>query len=266
LQSVAVNTMSKISIKNKEGQNIFLLLDIAKPQKGLAFVLHGLGGFKEQLHVQIMADAFKDAGYTVVNFDAINSLGESNGNYEDSTVTTHLQSLLDVIDWAKTQEWYQEPFCLAGHSLGAMAVTLYAEENPDKVRALAPISTVVSGELSREAHEKYKSDEFKKWQETGWLIKESTSRPGWIKKLPWSHMENRLKYDLLQGADKLKMPVLLVVGSEDIGTLPEHQKILLDKLPGQKELHIIQGSPHTFRELKHLEELKKILDSWIKKL
>ena len=252
-------------IKNNDGQKIALNLDVSKPQKGLVFIEHGLGGFKGQPHIQITADAFKDAGYTVVNFDALNSLGESDGKYEDSTVTTHLKSLVDVIDWAKTQEWYQEPFCLAGHSLGAMAVALYAEENPDCVKALAPISTVVSGELSREAHEKYKSEEFKKWRETGWLIRESASRPGLIKKLPWSHMENRLKYDLLPKADKLRMPVLLVVGSEDESTPPEQQKIFLDALPGPKQLNIIEKAPHTFRDQNHLQELKSILVLWINK-
>lgn len=256
----------KTMIKNKSGHNISLLLNIAKPQKGLAFIEHGLGGFKEQPHIQVMASAFKDAGYTVVNFDALNSLGESDGKYEDSTVTTHLQSLVDVIDWAKTQGWYQEPFCLAGHSLGAMAVALYAEENPDKVKALAPISVVVSGELSYQAHEKYKLDEINEWKKTGWLIKESASRPGLVKKLPWSHMENRLKYDLLPKVDRLKIPVLLVVGSEDISTPPEQQRIFLDALPGSKQLNIIEKAPHTFRDPNHLEELKKILDSWIKKL
>ena len=80
-------------------------------------------------------------------------------------------------------------------------------------------------------------------------------------------MEDRLKYDLLPNADKLTMPVLLVVGSKDEGTPPEHQRILYDLLPGKKEMHIIQGADHNFRPTeKYLKELIEIFDKWVKSL
>jgi len=257
--------MSKASIKNREGEKIVFDLDIARPQKGLAFIMPGLGGFKEQPHIQVMAEVFKARDFTVLLIDPLNSFGESSGDYRDSTVDTHYETLVSVIEWAKNQPWYQEPFALAGHSLGAMAVALYAENNQGEVAALAPISVVVSGKLSMQAHEKFKKEEMVKWQETGWLTKPSKSKPGIIKKLPWSHMENRLKYNLLLGADKLTMPLLLVVGSEDISTPSEHQKIFFANIPGEKkQLHIIKGSPHTFVKDEHLEELKDIFNKWIK--
>ncbi len=53
--------------------------------------------------------------------------------------------------------------------------------------------------------------------------------------------------------NKLTMPTLLVVGSEDRGTPPEDQKLLYNKLPGDNELHIIEGSTHVFRESNHLK-------------
>ena len=78
-------------------------------------------------------------------------------------------------------------------------------------------------------------------------------------------MEDRLKYDLLPEVNKLTMPVLLIVGDKDDGTPPEHQKILFDKLPGKKELHIIKDAPHTFRDEKHLLEIKNLFLEWIDK-
>jgi pimeloyl-ACP methyl ester carboxylesterase len=258
--------MPKINLQNRKGQRIVLQLDIAEPQKGLAFVLHGLGGFKEQPHVSAMADVFKAADFTVVNFDAANSIGESGGSMQEATLTNHYQDLEDVINWAKSQSWYREPFALAGHSLGATAAALYAEKNPFQVMALAPISAVVSGELSFEAHKKFKPEEFENWRQSGWLKKESSSKPGVFKRLPWSNMQDLLKYDLLPFSDKLTMPVLLIVGSKDISTPPEHQKIFYDQIPGEKELHIIEGSPHTFRQTDHIKEMKSYLKDWIKKI
>jgi fermentation-respiration switch protein FrsA (DUF1100 family) len=91
---------------------------------------------------------------------------------------------------------------------------------------------------------------------------------GWIQekrgiKLKISHIEDRLKYDLLKNADKLTMPVLLIVGSLDESTPLKHQKLLYEKLPGKKELHVIEGSEHTFKQEDHLSQVKDMFLDWI---
>jgi len=255
--------MKKETIKNRKGQNVVVIIEKVDNPKGLVFVMHGLSGFKEQPHIQTMADAFKEKKYTVVRFDTTNTLGESDGRMENATTTNYLEDLEDVLSWAQSQDWYQEPFCLAGHSLGSICVSLYTENYPEKVKALAPISTVVSGKLSFETRSK---EEFEEWKKTGWHTHKSKSKPGVTYRLPWSHMEDRLKYNLLDKVNKLTMPVLLIAGENDEYTPPKHQKILYDKLPGRKELHAIKGSPHTFREEKHLKEVKEILLNWIDSL
>ncbi len=257
--------MEKLKIKNRKGQNAVVLLEVPQNQKGLAFVMHGLSGFKEQPHIAIFAEAFNDKGFTVVRFDTTNTYGESDGKYEDATTTNYYEDLEDVIDWAKSQPWYQEPFYLAGHSLGGICIILYAENYPEKVKGLAPISTVVSGKLSAETekHKRILVD----WEKTGWRAEKSKSIPGLIKRLKWSHMVDRLKYDVLPQVGSLTMPVLLIVGEEDESTPVEHQKILYESIPStKKELHIIKSAPHTFREAGHLKEIKKIFSDWIKSL
>lgn len=239
-----------------------VLVEKVKNQKGLTFVMHGLGGFKEQPHIETFARAFVQAGYTAVRFDTTNTFGESDGRYEDATITNCYRDLEDVIAWAAKQEWYEEPFCLAGHSLGGICSAFYAENYPEKVRALAPISTVVSGKLTIS---KYAKQDLADGKKAGIFKRKSSSEPGVVRVLRWTHVVDLLKYNLLPNVGKLTMPVLLIVGENDTSTPPAHQKILLDKLPGQKELHIIKGAPHTFREPEHLAELKKIFENWIKK-
>lgn len=256
--------MEKKTIRNRKNQKIVVLIEEAKNQKGLAFVMHGLGGFKEQLHIQSIAEAFIENGYTVVRFDTTSALGESDGKYEEATATNYYEDLEDVIKWSEDREWYQEPFILAGHSLGGMSIALFAENYPDKVKALAPISTSVSGRLSIEARDGCNHEQFKEWQRTGWLEEESHSKPGVIKRLKWSYIADLLKYDLLLKVNKLIMPVLLIVGENDTSALPKHQQILYRAFPGKKELHIIKGAPHTFRDPKHLAEVKQILNKWIR--
>ena len=260
---------TKEFIKNRKGQKLAVLVERQENQKGLTFVMHGLGGFKEQPHIQVFARAFLDNDYTVVRFDTTNTFGESDGNYEDATTTNYYEDLEDVIEWAKSQEWHKEPFCLAGHSLGGVCTALYAEKHPEKIQALAPISTVVSGKLSIEtpAHQQVAEE----WERTGWREQPSGSIPGLVKRLKWSHVEDRLKYDLLQNVNHLIMPVLLIVGERDINTPPEHHQLLYEKLPGKREIHIIKGVDHDFRsngELSEaaLKEIKQIFDKWIKSL
>ena len=223
--------------------------------------MHGLGGFKEQPHIETFAESFFELDYTVIRFDTTNTFGESEGNYENATVTNYLEDLEDVIEWAKSQPFYQEPFCLCGHSLGGISTTLYSEKHPEQVKALAPISTVVSGKLH---HEEIPPNKLDKYEETGWKIAESKSKPGVIKKLNWHNFSPDLqKYDILTEAHKLTMPVLLIVGNLDIGPPFKHQEILYNHLSGLKEIHVIQGAAHTFRENEHLKEIKVIMLKWI---
>lgn len=256
-------TEEKIFIKNRDGKKIAVLLDISN--KGLVFLMHGLSGRKEHEYIVKFGEAFKEAGYTVVKFDTRNTFGESEGNYEDATITNYYEDLEDVIKWAKMQKWYQEPFVLVGQSLGGICTAFYAENHPKEVKGLAPTSTVISWKLKIQSPN-YKKD-VEEWDKTGWRITESKTNPGLIKKLKWKPFkEDYMKYDLLEKVDKLTMPVLMLVGEKDDSTPVEHQEILFKAIPGEKEFHIIKGAEHTIKGKEQLEEVKQIFKNWIKKI
>lgn len=254
--------MKKLFIKNRHNKKLSVIVEEPKNSKGLAFVFHGMGGFKEQNHIQTMAKAFVDNGYTAIRFDAANTIGESEGSYNFANVTSYLEDLEDIIAWTKTQDFYQEPFCLAGHSLGSGCILYYTEKYPEKVKALAPTSVTVSGQLILE---KYSKEELDYLDKTGWKIEESPSKPGVMKELKWHQFKDDIiNYDGIKDANKINMPILLVVGSEDHGTTPDEQKMIYDRVSGDKELHVIQGCGHVFKSKDHLKQLYNIFDSWIK--
>lgn len=258
--------MHTLFITNRKQQKLAVLIDKAEHQKGLAFVMHGLGGRKEQKHIVAIAETFSQNNFTVVRFDTTNTFGESDGQYELATVTNYYEDLEDVIAWARTQDWYQEPFVLSGHSIGGMCVTLFAEQHPEMILGLTPFAPVVSGKLSAESHRTSEPEKFARWEQTGWREDINPAHPEHIKKLPWSHMLDRLTYDVLPQASQLTMPVLLVVGEIDTSTPAYQVKLLFDVLPKEKEFHSIAGAPHNFREPKHLNEFRHIFHDWIKKL
>lgn len=257
----------KTFIEDRDGKKLCVVVE--GPQDGpgkLAFVMHGLGGNKEQAHIRAMAEAFLELEYTVVTFDAAHTFGESEGEYEDATITNYHADLEDVIAWAAAQRWYVEPFVLCGHSLGGISVALFAEEYPRKVRALAPISTVVSGALTFETHQMFPGlEDLDQWKRDGFTVTKSHDGKR-QKRLKWSHMEDRLKYDLLPGAGKLTMPVIMIVGEKDDRTPLLHERQLYDKLPGPKEIHVIPGARHSFYEPAEQAELKQLIKTWATKL
>lgn len=253
--------MEKIFIKNRKNQNVSLIVEKTRNQIGLAFVMHGLGDSKDSEHIRTFATCFLENNYTVVSFDTTNTFGESDGIFEDANITNYYEDFEDVISWAKKQDFFQKPFILCGHSLGAICSAFYAENNPEEIKALAPFSTVINAELSKQ---NYSKEELSDWEKTGWLT-EDWGAQGKIR-LKWSYMREKEKFDLLKLVKNLTMPVLMVVGELDNCTSPKQQKILFNKLPGKKELHVLKKAPHTFRAKAHLKEVYEIMDNWLKSL
>ena len=256
--------MEKLFITNRDGKRLAIIVDVPKQPRGLAFVAHGLGGRKEEPHTTEFARAFFDENYITIRWDARNTFGESEGAYEDATVTNYFEDMEDVMVWARTQSWYHEPFFLAGHSLGGIITLLYAEQHPKKVLGLAPISTVVSGKLSMESRiQEHGQAQIDEWKKTGWVERVGSS--GKIKRIRWHEMEERQKYDTLAHAQKITMPVLMIVGENDPTTPVKHQQLLFDAIPGKKEMHILPGQAHVFKGEETLERIYELFRAWIQK-
>jgi predicted alpha/beta-fold hydrolase len=109
--------MQKVTIKNRRNLDIYINLTKNLNAKGLVVIQHGLSGYKEEPQLQAIADTFIKQNYTTVIFDATNSTGESESDESGITFTGHYQDLEDVVNRAKAQQRYQEPFILLGHSL-----------------------------------------------------------------------------------------------------------------------------------------------------
>lgn len=244
--------------QNRDGNTISVRVEEpTAPPRGLAFVMHGLGSNKDAAHLRAMVEAFLQADFRVVSWDAVHTFGASTGGlFEDATVTNYYADLEDVVQWAATQPWYEAPFVLCGHSLGGISVTLFAEKYPEKVRALAPIATVVSGELSVQSG----ADDIAAWRAAG--VRVTAGRDGSERRLKWAHMEDRLRYNVLPDAQRLTMPVCMVVGSRDAPTPPAHQALLFAAIPEPKEMHIIADAEHSFTEPSQRAELTAYLTQW----
>lgn len=251
-------------IKNRKNKNIAVFVDNEFGKNGLVFISHGLSSSHDHVHIKTFAEAFLENDFIVVTYDATNSVGSSDGDLQFATLTNYYEDFEDVISWASSQNWYQEPFVVVGHSLGGACNLIYSFKYPEKIRALAPISAFLSGEITLNS---FSNEVMEKWESEGYRLEESKSRPGLIKKFNWSLAEDLRKYDLLNELHLIKAPTLLIVGENDTLTPVKSQQDLYEKISSEnKELHIIKGSPHTYLESEHLEEVKNILKKWINKI
>lgn len=256
-----MNINNKHAIKNRSGLNLVFLSENEQGKNGVAYILHGLGGTKDQPHIQALREAFIEHDFIVIAIDATNAFGESSGDILNATATNYISDLEDVISWSSKQSWYSEPFVIAGHSLGGISQLVYASRNLDKIRALAPLNTVISGKVWQESISK---DFLQYWEQKGYFEKVSRSTPGKVGKVGFGLMKDMQQYDALAFVGKITCPVLLIAGSEEEAfTGPPAQKLLLEALGGRKELHVIEGMPHTPAKPVHLDEFKHVVSTWI---
>lgn len=260
-------------IQNRHNLRIFVCVDVpeSKTAHGLAFIMPGLGSQHKKPEFRSFAEIMNSFGYIVVSLDPTHSFGMSDGLYEDATFTNYREDLEDVIEWARIhldsivgRAVYSEPFVLVGHSLGGMSVAYIAERYPKKIKALAPLSMTISGALSAEARGE---DEMKKWKDEGFQFGKRSS--GDQIRLKWSHMEDRFKYDMLQDAQKVSAPLLMIVGENDPVTPPRHQKLFFDTVStsvDEKEIHIISGAGHELGKTDVLPAVKEIFRIWFSKI
>jgi uncharacterized protein len=255
--------MIKNFINQREGK-IAVTVDLpkmAKNPRGLVFIAHGLGGTTNQPHIQAYAQFLSENGFTTVRWDARSSVGASQGKMENATLSNYLDDFKTVSSWATGESWYQEPFLVCGHSLGAACSLLLTLENQHKVMGLILTSAFVSGHDFERSLDK---QELVNWRATDYREWQSSSLPGITKRLKWDFMEDAYAYNLLDDAHKIKQPALIIVGSEDKVTPPSLQKRLLKKLASkQKELRVISGAEHTFTDSDHLNQIDQIISEWL---
>ncbi len=251
--------LEKIVIKNRNNLKITLRLTIPQNVLGLAFVEHGFSGAKEEKHILLLEQKLAQKGYIVVNFDATNSINESESSKEGITFSSHYSDLEDVISWAKNQSWYKEPFLLSGHSMGASSVVLYAQNYPNKVETLLPLSLPwIKGESYIKQNTKEFIDDF---VSKGYIIKE-VSRSDKKLYVPYSFLQDLLKYDFISNAKDIKARTILIIGDAEKKLRLDENKVFFDSLTCKKELIILPNVPHSLaKDPNHEQLFAKTLDS-----
>lgn len=234
-----------------------------KNNKKLVFIQHGWSGYKEQVPVRVSAQAFLDAGYVVITFDSRNSFGASSGKLEDTTLTGFIEDLSYVISWAAQQDFYSEPFALSGHSLGGGAVLKYAEDHPEKINRLVPLSAMVGGKYFIRSRELNFAEAFAEWKKTKKIYREKVGNPSINGYLSFDTVIDLEKYDMVADGNRIKCPTLLITGKNDLSSTIENNRHMQNALQCKKRLAIIENCAHVFESQQNQKDLYNEILSWL---
>ena len=133
----------KISFENTSGHKLAALLDLPVDDRPVAFALfaHCFTCSKNYKGVARVSRALAAEGVAVLRFD-FTGLGESEGDFADTTFSSNVEDLLAAADYMERE--LDGPKILIGHSLGGAAVLQAAARIPSAVAVAtiaAPSST-----------------------------------------------------------------------------------------------------------------------------
>jgi pimeloyl-ACP methyl ester carboxylesterase len=129
---------------------------------------------------------------------------------------------------------------LAGQSMGAAAVLLYAQNRPESVNLLLPISQPWLTGKSRGVL--WGDEEMAKWKADGFYNKVSKSR-GTLR-VPYNFYMDLERYDFIQNAGKITARTVLIIGDQDDARRLDWNRTIFDALKCDKELIILPNTPH----------------------
>ncbi len=243
--------MEKPIVFRNKGQQLVGMLHVPDSAKGklpAILMLHGFTGHKIETHRLFVRAARKlmANGFCVFRFDFRGS-GDSEGNFEDMTVSGELSDAVTALELLKSFEHVDvNRIGAIGFSLGGGVAAMLAGRMADSISALALWAAVSEDppdnfQYFRSLFEN-REDKSVDWVEhNGYLIGKNF----------FMELENLTP---LRDVLRFNGPVLLVHGQEDKTVSPEHAKTYFRELKrnGNKVyLKIIEGAGHTFIKRSH---------------
>ena len=251
-------------IQNDQNDGIYVEIDGLEnvQHHKLAIIQHGLASNMDHEAVQAAKKAFLNNDFVVVTFDSRYSLGKGNNDVEKVRLTTFIEDLTTVTNWAKKQSFYSEPFALAGHSLGGASVIRFDAEHPDKVGLLVPITPVISGRLWKKSCMENMTDFCQQWEKVG-TYEYTDPKNHKIAIIPYSVVESCDHYDAQLLSSKIKAKTLLIGAEKDVVIAPRDVQSLSNGISGSKTV-IVEAADHNFSNHQNQSDLYQAIDSFLK--
>lgn len=215
------------------------------PQKApfpLLLLFHGFQGNRigSSAHLVDLARTLCEAGIGVGRFDFIGS-GESDGRFEEMTVSGELADLYRIVDYCRRYCGEQaEGLYLAGHSMGASVAAMAAGEKLSAVDGL--ILLTPAGEVKERIADSIKALSDGQLIDPEYPVEINGQEVGEVFKTDADALE------MLQTASAYAGPVLMIFGGQDETIPPKVAAQFAAVYPQGRILHLAECG-HSFRSI-----------------
>ncbi len=245
----------KIYFKNSKGDRLCGILSnpTDKKEKPIVILCHGLRSDKESKTYTRLQMILNEKNISTLRFDFFGH-GESEGKFEDITVSKGVDDVLNAIDFLRKQGYLK--MGLFGSSFGGMiSIMAVSKTNDLSVLALkSPVSDYEEVECLR-----YSQEELEGWKEKGYNYFEGKKEK---QKLKYSFFEDFKNNNGYEVAGKIKIPTLIVHGGDD-EIVPVSQSKKTARLIENCKLEVIKGADHGYTKKEDFEKMIKLASKFI---
>lgn len=237
-----------MKIRNRHGELIdhtMLLPSDGVNTNKLVILAHGLTGDKDRDIMVHLAESLAQAGLPVLRV-SFSGCGQSEGKFTEATISKESDDLLAILDQVKGNK----KVAYIGYSMGA-AVGALTTAKDDRINVMVSLAGMVRTKVFAET-------EFADVTPDIGCMWEDESTP-----LSQLFMDDLCQIESVVPAVKeIRLPWLLVHGSEDDVVLPDDSAHLYNHLKGKKKHIVIDGTDHSFDG--HWDALATHIKDWVK--
>lgn len=233
------------TIRNIEGEKIDYTFHRGdKGQKVIVVLGHGVTGNKDRPFVVALAEALSNDGIPTLRM-SFSGNGDSEGRFEDSTISKEVEDLCRVID--ALDGWN---ILYVGHSMGGAVGVLLASKDT-RIVGLVSLAGMVHAEA-------FAQREFGDvTPEMGFMWDEPTFP------LSQTYIDDTAAIGtVVTRAPSIQVPWLLVHGTEDDVVPLQDSLDIFERANEPKQLVQIEGADHVFSE--HTPDMIKVVHEWVR--
>ena len=211
----------------------------------IVIIGHGVTGNKDRPFVVALAEGLAKAGIPTLRF-SFSGNGASQGKFSESTISKEVEDLGAVIDAVKDRE-----ICYVGHSMGGAVGVLRAARD-SRIKALVSLAGMVHTKAFAER-------EFGMVKPGEGFMWDDTNCP-----LSQRYMDDMAQIgSVIEQGAKVRVPWLLVHGSEDDVVPMQDSLDILERANQPKELVKLAGANHVFAG-EHTNPMVNKVVNWVK--
>ncbi|MFC1728312.1 alpha/beta hydrolase family protein [Nanoarchaeota archaeon] len=247
----------KVFFGNKKGKKLCGIISdpTEDKEKPIIILVHGLSSGKDGRTFTTLEQTLNEKEISIFRFD-LHGHGESEGKFEDVTVSEAVDDILNAIDFLKGLGYSK--IGLVGSSFGGISAMGAASKSKD-VFVLALKAPAIN---IKEKGGPNVEDRLEDWKKKGYSNYVSGSQ-GKLK-LNYTFMEDAEKHNGYDVAKDIKIPVLIVHGDQD-DAVPIEQSIKAADILENGQLEILKGTGHDFKPIENFEKLIELISEFITK-